>query len=186
MKSSYRRYADVLRLIAGHTPEKQWLLKSPYHMFAIDGLLEVFPDACIIQTHRDPLDAIPSLCNMLHLYRQNLQGEASPREIIGPWQCAHWRRALECIETARGKTPTRFLDVDHRRLLADPIAVVHEIYDYFNLALSMKAEERIRAWLAADSMPSHGKHHPLVTPWGITLDTIRNTFAAYRSKYGFA
>jgi len=43
---------------------KKWILKSPTHMSAPKTLLDTFPDALIIQTHRDPLKSIPSHCSM--------------------------------------------------------------------------------------------------------------------------
>lgn len=57
---SYRRYADNLRLIGADSPDQRWLLKNPGHITHLDALLTVFPDACIIQTHRDPAACIPS------------------------------------------------------------------------------------------------------------------------------
>ena len=44
-RSSYRRYADVLRLIGLADPDKRWLLKNPGHTWHPDLLFEVFPDA---------------------------------------------------------------------------------------------------------------------------------------------
>jgi hypothetical protein len=35
-------------------------MKSPDHVFGLDRLLTVFPNATIIQTHRDPLDVLKS------------------------------------------------------------------------------------------------------------------------------
>jgi hypothetical protein len=39
-------------------PHKNWILKSPEHVYGLDHILSVFPDAVIIQTHRNPLEVL--------------------------------------------------------------------------------------------------------------------------------
>lgn len=62
--ASYRRYADNLRLIGADVPAQRWLLKNPGHISHLDALFAVFPDACVVQTHRDPAKSIPSVCSV--------------------------------------------------------------------------------------------------------------------------
>src|SRR5207244_1987556 len=64
MTSSFRRYADNLRLLGADEPEKTWLLKNPSHVLAMDELLAVFPGAVVIQTHRRPIEALTSLVSL--------------------------------------------------------------------------------------------------------------------------
>jgi hypothetical protein len=47
----------------GETAE-HWVLKTPMHLGSLDLLLETFPGARVIQTHRDPLETIPSVASM--------------------------------------------------------------------------------------------------------------------------
>src|SRR5262249_9697530 len=61
----YGRLVRLLQLIGADEPEKSWLLKNPGHVSQLDALLTVMPDACIIQTHRDPLAAVASLCSLI-------------------------------------------------------------------------------------------------------------------------
>jgi len=128
-RDSYRRYADVLRLIGARERHKRWVLKRPSHLAEIESLLEVFPDAYVIQTHRDPLDALPSWCSLQHMFGRVLEGEAARPDIIGQRECAYWREALDRTRAARQKMPTRFFDIDHRRFLADPLGTVRTIYE---------------------------------------------------------
>ena len=44
----------------------RWVLKSPHHLHFMEVLFKVFPDARVVQTHRDPLQTIPSLCSFVH------------------------------------------------------------------------------------------------------------------------
>lgn len=185
-RGSYRHYVDVLRLVGARDPHKRWLLKSPHHMAEIDTLLDVFPDACIIQTHRDPLEAIPSLCSLLHMQARDYEGAAAQSDAIGPRQCTYWRKALDRMQAARRKTPPiQFFDVDHRRFLADPLAIVHAIFEHFGLALSPHAEQQMRAWIAVNPTSRHGKHQYTVDLWGCTAAQIRDTFEDYRAQHHF-
>ena len=47
----------------------QWLLKSPAHLWQLDALVAEYPDALIVQTHRDPLNVISSISALTHHLR---------------------------------------------------------------------------------------------------------------------
>jgi hypothetical protein len=176
---------NALRLIGAHEPQRRWLLKSPYHMFEMAALLEVLPDAYIIQTHRDPVAAIPSLCSLAHMFVQDLTGDAVRIEAMGQWQCDYWRQALDRMQAARRSLGDRLLDVDHRHFTADPLGTVRAVYRFLHLSLSIETERRMRAWIVAKPTARHGEHKYATDCWGITSQQIRATFADYCSQYGF-
>jgi hypothetical protein len=184
-RGSYRRYVDVLRLIGGAEPRKRWLLKNPGHLAQMHCLLEVFPDACVVLTHRDPLKSIPSLCSTLHMARRMFEGDAARADVIGPRECRYWRQALDSAQEARRSRPTQFFDVDHRRFVTDPLGTVRNIYAFFGLELSALAQERMQSWIAADPTSRHGKHHYNLEDFGITAAGLREEFAAYRAEFEF-
>lgn len=185
-RESYHRYVNVLRLIGAREPQRRWLLKSPHHTAELDSLFEVLPDACIIQTHRDPLMAIPSFCSGIYSSRKrDLDGQGAKPEIIGPKQCAYWRKILDRVSAVRDRPGTKFCDVDHRRFIADPLGVVRSIYDCFDLTLSPDIEEKMRAWVNASPTSRHGKHEYLVDSWGLTSAQICEYFAHYRAEHHF-
>jgi hypothetical protein len=82
-RASYRHYAKVVQLIGDYDPNKRWLLKNPGHVAQMDALLEVFPDACVIHTHRDPVKAIPSLSSTLWMARRMHEGDNADPKVIG-------------------------------------------------------------------------------------------------------
>jgi hypothetical protein len=182
---SYRRYVDVLRLIGAADPDKRWLLKNPGHIAQIDALLEVLPDACIIQTHRDPLKAIPSLCSTLYMARRMFEGDATRADLIGSRECRYWRQALERTDQARRTRPAQFFDVDHRGFVADPMGTVRAIYAHFGLELSAGVRERMQAWIAASPTSKHGEHRYRLEDFGITRGQIQREFAGYRDQHQF-
>lgn len=180
--ASYLRYANILRLIGAREPHRRWLLKNPCYLAEIETLMEVFPDACIVQTHRDPLKTIPSVCSLLHMSFEELTG---PPARIGPRQCGYWHDALERTRAAAHRCPSRFFHVDHREFVSEPLRVVASIYDYFGMALSPAALDRMRAWVAASPTSRHGEHRYAIESWGITAPHLCEVFAEYREQHGF-
>jgi sulfotransferase family protein len=178
-RESYRRYADVLRLVGADEPGKRWLLKNPGHIAEIECLLSVFPDACVVQTHRNPVKAIPSLCSTLHMARRMFEGDAARAELIGPRECTYWRRAVERTAKVRSKRPEQFYDVDQRRFHADPLGTVRGIYQFFGLQLSAAAAASMRRWVAESPTTKHGEHRYDLASYGVSEHEIRTTFAEY-------
>lgn len=185
VRESYRYYVDVLRLIGAREPRTRWLLKCPSHMADIDALLEVYPDACIVHTHRDPLKAIPSFCSLRYMVQRDFEGEAARPDAIGPQQATYWRMALDRVHTVRRALPAQFFDVEHRRFLVDPLGVVRSIYDHFGVMLTARTEQHMREWVAAKPTSVHGRHEYPVDSWGVTQTQLAEIFADYRMQHQF-
>ncbi len=61
-------------------PVGQWLLKSPAHLWHLDALATEYPDAIIVQTHRDPLVVVASVSALVgHLAGSHRTRSRSPR-----------------------------------------------------------------------------------------------------------
>jgi hypothetical protein len=101
---AYRYYRKLLGLIAGGD-KRQWILKDPTtHPFAPETMLEVFPDARIVYTHRDPASAMSSVSNMLY-YVRGLRVSGLKPEENGRDQLAFWSPAIERLEACLSSTP---------------------------------------------------------------------------------
>jgi hypothetical protein len=180
---SYRRFVDVLRLVGADEPGKRWLLKNPGHVAQIDCLFEVLPDACVIQTHRDPVKAIPSLCSTLHMARRMFEGDAARADVIGPREIEYWAQAMEKTDRARQRRPDQFHDVDQRDIHRDPMGVIRTIYDRFDLTLSDAATAAMQCWIDASPTTRHGEHRYDISDYGISADGIRQRFAHYMARH---
>jgi hypothetical protein len=66
IRPAYQFYLQQLKLLNWLRPGRRWVLKWPYHLWHLDALLDVFPDAIVIHNHRDPRVAIPSACSLGH------------------------------------------------------------------------------------------------------------------------
>ena len=180
---SYRRYVDVLRLVGADEPGKRWLLKNPGHVAEIDCLFEVMPDACVIQTHRDPVKAIPSLCSTLHMAQRMFEGDAVQPQSLGAREIEYWGQAMEKTARARERRPEQFHDVDHREFHRDPMRVVRGIYERFDLTLSDETARLMQRWIADSPTSRHGEHRYDIADYGITADQVRQRFADYIERH---
>ncbi|TLX70626.1 sulfotransferase [Pseudomonas nicosulfuronedens] len=183
---SYRRYADVLRLIGADEPDKPWLLKNPGHIAQLEALLQVFPDACVVQTHRDPAQALPSLCSVLSMARRVVEGEGVQLLGIGGRESAYWRQALDRAVELRESLGGRVFDVDHRRFHSDPLGVVKALYGHFGFTLDAEVEQRMDRWIAESPTTRHGEHRYTPQRFGLEQEAIRREFGGYSRRFGLA
>ena len=123
--TAYQEYAEQLKLLQWQHANKHWVLKSPSHLFGLDALVKVFPDACIVQTHRDPAKMIPSLCS-LSASLDSLFYEVTDQREIGQRTVNIFdqltSRAFKARQTSN---PDRFIDIHYTDLLTNPVAVVN-------------------------------------------------------------
>ncbi len=129
LRPAYRLLRAQVQLIQGEAEESRtWVLRTPAHLFATRAILDVFPDALIVQLHREPLAALTSFCSLAATLRQANSTDVDLAG-LGPRWMEWWARGLEDSLAARADAPATatFLDVDYRELVAQPGAVVDRI-----------------------------------------------------------
>lgn len=182
--ASYRRYADVIRLIALGAPEQRWLLKSPgQHVWGLQWLFEVFPDACVVQTHRDPAKALPSVCSLSTSRQKLFQGEHFKAGSKGVPEALKWRQALDREKPHRERHQDQILDIRHVDFLHDPMGTVARIYDRFGLHLTAEAEASMRWWLVHQPEEQKSGHSYTAEAFGLTENGLRELYADYIERF---
>ncbi|HEY9328061.1 MAG TPA: sulfotransferase [Streptomyces sp.] len=177
--ATYARHKQNLQLIGMNDPEKRWVLKNPSHVFAIDEIMRVYPDALIIRTHRAPRTAMASTCSLAEQGKHDMS-DAYDRDTIGRTQLALWSRGIEHFETARRRyDPRQFLDVDYQDFVSDPLGTVGGIYDHFGLEFTPRAREAIEA-SHRKSLGAHRRpdHRYSLQDFGLSEADVDQAFAA--------
>lgn len=184
-RDSYAWLADVLRLIGHGGPDRRWLLKNPTDLYSLDEVLAVFPDAMIVQTHRDPVAAIPSIASLIFAARQVFSGDVARAEDVGAREAMFWVEALARAERARMRAPGQFLDVEFGGFVGDQMATIRRIYGHFGLVLTHETEAAMQAWL--DAHPRRAQPGPRyrAEDFGLTATGLAATFADYRHTRGY-
>jgi len=181
----YRAHRRWLQFLQWRCPGERWVLKSPGHLWALDALLGEYPDVRIVQTHRDPLKVVASLASLVTVLRSMASDEIDAREIGADWT-ARLADGLARGMAARVNgllPPSQVLDVQFHDLMRDEIATVRQIYSHFGLTLSASAEERMRAFLAANPREKHGAHRYALSAAGLDEATERRRYAAYEARF---
>lgn len=185
--ASYRYFADVLRLIGAHEPDRTWLIKNPTDTFSLEEVLNVFPDARIVQTHRDPLQAVPSIVNLIGGAHRMFRGEGRvDYNAIFEREQEMWAEAMERADRVKEANPGRVLDVQFRDFVADQMSVVRAIYAHFDLSLSSTAEAAMREWLAANPRKSATMQRFTPEDFGGSTADLEARFQSYRRRFGYA
>lgn len=183
-REAYRFYARVLRYLQWQRPGGPWVLKTPHHLEHLDALLEVFPDARILQTHRDPTKVLASFCSMMAHSRGVFSDRVEPREVGRHW-FAKARRMIERSTAARdAHGDGRFLDVRYDRLVADPMAELRRVYEFLGDPLTPSAEAAMRRWLRDNPQHKHGRHRYRLEDFGLDRGEVGRAFADYRARFG--
>jgi hypothetical protein len=180
--ASHRRF---LQHLGWRCARERWILKSPGHLWAIEDLLREYPDACLVQTHRDPLKITASLTSLVSLLRTMASERIDRLEIAREWS-EHVRTGLEKSVEARerGVVPRdQIVDVHFRDFMKDQIGTVRSIYERFGLKLTSEAEARMRAFITANPDDKHGKHAYRFADTGLDLDEERERSKRYQDFF---
>jgi Sulfotransferase family len=124
----------------------RWVLKAPDHAHALDALFAVFPDALVIQTHRDPLEVLKSCIHLTRVLRGLYGRPGDPLELAEREArvLAVTTDRLARFRDAHPELAERFVDVQYGELTADPLTVIDRIYRRFDLTLTPEAAGRMR------------------------------------------
>jgi hypothetical protein len=183
-RAAFRFLQQRLQLLQAGRPGTHWVLKSPFHLPFLSDLLAVFPDACIVHTHRDPARAVPSYVDFEgHLHAMVVSAPRSRRMMDeAAWMC---RESIRRAAAARAVAPEeRFLDVHYRDLVADPIATVRRIHDHFGLAMSPEFEARLRGRRRDADRPAGPPYR--AEDFGWTDEAIRADYRDYIERHAVA
>ncbi len=187
-RAAYDDHARFLRFLqwqkrARGEPVGPFVLKAPHHMVHLDQLLVRYPGATIVQTHRDPLETLPSLASMA------LELRRLTSDTVHPSECADYalttaRCRLQRTESVRQATGgQRFVDVWFGDIVTDALAVVERIYVQIGLDLPTGVRDRMERYVAVhgrDKRPAHGY---TLAQFGLDAEAIRREFSAYRETY---
>jgi len=186
-EGQYRTHRRLLQQFQWKGPKGRWILKSPQHLFDLDGLIDAYPDACLVWTHRDPVSTLSSLSSMVSKFQRSIGGgqdlTAVGRSVMDMWSAGMARATRS--RSSNPKVERAILDLAHRDVVHDPIAVVRRIYDRFGFEFSEEHIARIRRFLQESrSAQRFGQHQHEPADFGIEPDEVHARLGDYYAKFG--
>ncbi len=181
-RSAYDYEKRFLQILQADAPGT-WNLKMPSHALFIPTLLEVFPDARLIWTHRDPFTAVGSLVSLISLAHRGYAGHVDKDWIAAnyPAQAAeHANRAMDARD-AIGED--RIIDVHYADLMRDPIATMRTVYARLGDDFTPQAEAGMRGWVADNPQDKFGRHEYRLAEYGLSVDMLMPLFERYLARY---
>jgi hypothetical protein len=175
------RVLQVLQWLRG--TGLRWTLKSPQHLEQMRALMQVFPDARVIQTHRDPVRITASLCTML-AYSSRMQARrVDPREIGRVWSRRIEDLLRGSIEGRRYVPPDQIFDVRFDEFMKDDVAMVERVYAFAGQPWTPEARSAIRAYRDANPRGKHGTVEYRLDDVGLDADERRDALRFYTEAF---
>jgi hypothetical protein len=182
MRSAYAYHQRFLQVLQSEAPGI-WNLKMPSHSLWLRTLLDFYPDARLVWTHRDPFTAIGSLCSLISSSHVRHVGHADV-EWIGqnyPSQAAlHADRIMEMRDEIGEDA---IYDLHYANLMRDPIDAMRRLYAWLGDEFTSNAESAMRAWLADNPQGKFGKHEYKLTQFGHSEQSLQPLLARYLDRY---
>jgi hypothetical protein len=160
----------------------RWVLKTPHHLGFMDSLFAAFPDIRVIQTHRDPVETIPSFASLCHNVRLTTSTDVDPLRSATDWG-GRMNRALHRCMDFRETHNDRFADVWYEDLLSNPLPEIRKIYDFVGLEFTAEAEAAMNRWQVDNQRDKRPSHEYDLREFGLTEAGIRQEFARYRERF---
>ncbi len=166
-------------------PKQHWVLKTPPYLGAMESLLAVYPDACIIQTHRDPARVMVSVSSLYYAIHA-LGCDVETPQRVGKIQTDNWADYLSVGLQTRKQFAARreqFIDIYFEDLLDNPVKCVQEIYTHFGMPWTPALKARLDHFMQHNGREKHGRHAYTAAMFGLDERVLDEKFRDYRDYF---
>lgn len=182
MAPAYRMHRIVLQILQRRTGASAWVLKSPIHLRSLPTLFDVYPDAQVAVTHRDPLRMLASVTSLIATLR-HAHSDTVDFEALGSVHALRYGRIFDDLVdwTERERLPEGQLHHSrHADFLDDPLPVVRDLYRRFDRRWD---EARVSASLARRTATGPGVHEYRFDDLGLDAEALRARYARYQRAF---
>jgi Sulfotransferase family len=179
LTETYEYHRRVVKLLGSRKAPDLWLFKAPHHKFHLEALAHAYPDIRFVMTHRDPAKVVPSYTSLVSTIFPRAAGQRDLHSLgaeVSDHLCEGMAHAIE-ERALLGED--RFLDVQHRDLVADPQGTVRRVYEWLGLELPHDVATTIFTWQETHAMGTGGSHRYTPEQFGLSADQIRADYDFY-------
>jgi hypothetical protein len=184
---AYRFHKRFLQHLQHRRGAGRWVLKCPDHVFALDAVREVYPDARFVFMHRSPLSVLPSVARLTEILRRPFTSRLNRRQ-IGAEVSGRWALGARIlVDRARSPTTTGepAFHLTFPRFVGDPAAAVDALYRHFHMELDEDSVVRVRRLVAERPNGGNGHNFGRLQDYGLDADFERRRFGEYMEFFGF-
>ncbi|MDE2447345.1 MAG: sulfotransferase [Gammaproteobacteria bacterium] len=178
---AYRFHKRFLQHLDAQAPGRRWVLKSPDHVFALDDIRAIYPDACWVFIHRDPVAVLASVARLTEVLRRPFAHGVDLAE-IGQQVCASWLDGAQRMMRMAAASDS-ILHLHYREVISDPQKAAARLFSHGGHASSGDAARRMRKWLGNRSNRSHRQRRYDLTRFGLDPEVLRAQFKPYTDTF---
>ena len=187
-RPAYEQMARLLKLVGWSQQSsslRPWILKTPQHMMDLPVLLDVFPDARLIFTHRDPMAVVGSAAslawNQMILYSDHVDPTA-----VGEEWLRKTRVLIDRMRAARDViSPERMIDVHFDEMERDWRGAMGRVYDFLGLDIG-PALPALEAYQRRTASGKRRSHNYSLEQFGLTEGRVAEELRDYVRTYDIA
>lgn len=177
----HKRFLQHLEHLEAGAARRRWMLKSPDHVFALDDIRAVYPDAIWVFIHRDPVAVLASVARLTEVLRRPFAHHVDRQE-IGQQVCASWLDGAERMMRTAAQSDS-ILHLHYREIIAGPEQAAQRLFRHCGHASSAEAARRMRKWLGKRSNRSHRSRQYDLASFGLDPNTLRSQFKRYTDAF---
>jgi len=180
----YQVHKMWVQHLAWKNPRKRWVLKVQEHAFHLPELMSVYPDAVLVQPHRDPVTVMASISRLIEVIRcvsfAQIDRAELGQELLHLWHDGQvasmaWRKANPQMQVH---------DLRFKDIVADPVSAVRSIYAHADMDFTPETERAVQGWWDANPADKHGQHKYELADYGLTREQVESVYADYIHAYG--
>lgn len=182
----YRELKLVLKSLQWLDPSRagsKWVLKTPGHLMALDAVLEIFPEAKIVMTHRDPVSTVPSYCSMEYSLYRMASDTIERTQVATFWEPRLVQLLAMFMQARETAAPGRFIDVRYSDLLSDPIGQGVAVLEQAGVEVTPEIRTGMDEWVEANRREDRAPHKYTLADFGLEQSEIETRFADYRRRF---
>lgn len=185
MTSAYEYHKKFLQVLQHHAAGA-WNVKKPSHALWLETIFQVYPDARVVWTHRDPFTATGSLCSIISLSHMGHMGKIDAEWLAQdyPWQAAEHANRIMDFRDRFGED--RIIDVHYADLVNDPVGETKKLYAKLGDEWTAEAEAGVQRWVDDNPQNKFGKHDYKLAQYGLSKESLEPLFERYLSRYDVA
>jgi hypothetical protein len=182
---AYGQYRQQLQLVQFHRPHGiRFALKDPTHSVFLDTILELFPDARFVFTHRDPATTMSSLCSLYAYTRALFSDDIDPLalgpELMSSYLPGSLERAVEFVD---GLPAGRVAHIRHADVRSDPVGAMARAYRDLGMELGEQARTAMRDMVDGESLKPRDIHVHSPEGFGLRAEGVRDRLSGYCQRF---
>jgi hypothetical protein len=182
---AYRFHRRFLQHLQHQAQGGRWLVKCPDHLFALDAIRGVYPDARLVFVHRDPVKVLLSVAKLTEVVRRPFTRRLDRRE-IGRQESARWLEGTQQMVAVGDDAglPEPVHHVHHSSLVADPVGTVAALYRHFDLSLAPGVTAAVEQYARERPNGGYGPRDYRFEDHGLDASAEQKKFRGYMLRFG--